>query len=646
MRACKLKYSTLATLLGSVLLAGCNGGTGSSTSGQSLSGEIASVSETNIAMKTNVVIYPSSVSHSNNLRDILKDNKTSAFSNPILGELSNKVAEAIGGKLGGLATLAAVNLLDMCGVHLLDDPAQAEFTQIESSLNDIENKLVQLNSSLNKYILEYENNTQNEYAQSFVITDTNVLNLYTNLAQNIFHKISESTTYTSSSLTQMWEDGERPPIDSVAAALLNKKQILKDYSDFPVNLDRTISLLSDDSASPYLASDGQTLLIQRNSDGNWTSSRQAPASNSGQFKNSLQASFNLFNTQNPMYGSNSITPQNLFLNKARWSQVVMTALFNDTVDLQRTYRIVEFIVEAKYSGDKDFGNLNLPSFMGNPKNKDVALDALDQIYRYKTWHLYQEAQAAIDMYSTGAKGSDITDFSIPDTCDNILDVGNKSGSGIGASSHLKIDLATFESYPYDYSWDGRSLTTKCTTISGASVTSSQDVVDMCESGQLINLNGNIYCAKYSTAMNNSIKTYINQMYHSKLPNMNIMSHKNIRVDIRGIEKDTQVIDWFNSADHLYFVNDSADSLHLRDGDPTNNYYVLMQDPSREYLYGEGYSDYGNNAAYVPFVYLACLPFDKNCNNSSPLIFNSQERRTTIGLEPSGNTNSFDFIYGN
>ena len=309
------------------------------------------------------------------------------------------------------------------------------------------------------------------------------------------------------------------------------------------------------------------------------------------------------------------TVQNYLYNKALWTQSVMRALYFNQISLQRSYRIVDFLIDAKY-GPSKITQIDLPSFMAgnNSKSYTDASNYLTAIYQFKTQLIYNEAIEAINWYQTGPKGSDVTDFIASSTCDDLTALGQ-----LGSANNESMSTQTFINESTNYGWDGKNLTTKCRiNVPGNSfisyVTTTQDVGEMCLTGQLVNLNGNIYCSSSSPGMvNNSLASalgVINGTTHYGLNTVlavNGSSYKGVNVE--NILGSTQIIYSNNSTGHLYTVNDEPGSLHLRGGDPKNNYFVILQDENHMYIYGESWQGWEG-------LFLQCIPHNSYCNFSS------------------------------
>ncbi len=613
-----MKHTLLyVTLIASGLaLGGCLGNQSSSsnTTGNT-SATITSMASSKFStFPPQVVTNPKSLNSNLTFRDTITN--TATYENPVLGYLGSRLSSIANEQVEGLMWTGINDLFGDMGINIFQNPEDAEFAQIEAQLTQIENSIATLNNNLTSFINTYNTNTSNAYQQNFAQVNTDVANYYSNLGQDIYNNEPNNST-----LTNNWEAGIIPAIPAETAALTNSTVINNYLNNFPAGLSQDINMLSDDSSDSYLDANGN-LLVTENADGTWSSTRAQVQPGAKMFYNALHAAYNEFVIAHSAYpNASQNTQQNYLLSKAQWTQIVMTALFNTTVDLQRTYRIVDFIVAAKFNQPQQFSNLNLPSFMGNPTSYQQAHVELATIYKYKTFNIMQEAQQMIDQFSTGGTGSDITDYSIPATCDDPLSHSN------GAASGQPMSLATFMAQSSNYVWDGKHLTTMCKTNSGNTVVTTQDVVDMCGprasgGGQvgLISLDSHIYCAaglnpsQYNSYLNQNISNAGNQADSDlALSNAIYASGDNIidSVDVRGIDNSTWIPVWFvSSQDHLSWVNDMTNQKHLHDGDPTNSYYVLMQDSERQYIYGEAY-----NSENLYGVYLMCVPSDSYCARS-------------------------------
>lgn len=526
------------------------------------------------------------------------------FLNPVVGELADLAGDDLGDVAGELSTDLAVNLLNSMGITVFNSPADAQYTQIESQLNGIENQLTSINQTLTTFVDDYYKNTAVQSAQTFYAINSYIYGNYTNFAQNVY------AGYPQSSYANQWESGVIPALlpESAAIIPLAKQRIYNAYASFPNDFNTQITQLSDDSDNSYLDGNGN-LLISENSDGSWNSTRvNSVTPGTGWFATNLANAFNNYIAQHPYYGeSNFNSNENLFLNAAQWTQIVKTALFYNDVGLQQSYQIIDSLLRIKYlSGDPKLASIDLPSFMGAPsnyQNYQQAHQALFQIFKYKQYIIYTEAQQAINQYLTGPNGSQLSNYTFPSNCDNL--------NG--------ISYAWLESNPNNsYNWNGKVVTTQCVNNNtGVKAYTAQDIGDMCNPGNLSNVGGNLYCGTYTG------NTYYNgqggELYNVVNSDMAIdydagLFEDDDTIDIRGFNLSTQ---YFGGQSQYYSLSEENGAYHVHDGWQASN-FMRLTDQYHVYDVGYGPNPNRSDDSVDMYVYISCVRYDLTChavNNS-------------------------------
>lgn len=526
------------------------------------------------------------------------------FLNPVVGELADLAGDDLGDVAGELSTDLAVNLLNSMGITVFNSPADAQYTQIESQLNGIENQLTSINQTLTTFVDDYYKNTAVKSTQTFYAINGYIYGDYTNFAQNIY------AGYPQSSYVNQWESGVIPalPPESAVIIPLAKQRIYNAYANFPNDFNTQITQLSDDSDNSYLDGNGN-LLISENSDGSWNSTRvNSVAPDTGWFAINLANAFNYYIAQYPYYGeSNFNSNENLFLNAAQWTQIVKTALFYNDVGLQQSYQIIDSLLRIKYlSGDPELASIDLPSFMGAPsnyQNYQQAHQALFQIFKYKQYIIYTEAQQAINQYLTGPSGSQLSNYTFPSNCDNLNN----------------ISYAWLESNPSNnYNWNGKNVTTQCVnTNTGVKAYTAQDIGDMCSPGNLSNVGGNLYCGTYTG--NTYYSGQGGELYNVVNSDMAIdydagLFEDDDTIDIRGFNLNTQ---YFGGQSQYYSLSQENGAYHVHDGWQASN-FMRLTDQYHVYDVGYGPNPNRSDDGVDMYVYISCVRYDLTChavNNS-------------------------------
>lgn len=529
------------------------------------------------------------------------------FLNPVVGELADLAGENAGEVAGELSTDLAVNLLNSMGITIFNSPADAQNMQIESQLNGIENQLTSIDQTLTTFVDDYYKNTAVQSTQTFYAINSYIYGDYTNFAQNVYagYPQTDATNYAGD-----WENGVIPAIPPESAVMipLAKQRVYSAYANFPSELNTQITQLSDDSDNSYLGSNGN-LLISENSDGSWNSTRvNNIAPGTGWFATNLTNAFNNYIAQHPYYGeSNFSTNENLFLNAAQWTQIVKTALFYNDVGLQQSYQIIDSLLRIKYlSGDPELASIDLPSFMGAPsnyQNYQQAHQALFQIFKYKQYIIYTEAQQAINQYLTGPNGSQLSNYTFPSNCDNLNN----------------ISYAWLESNPSNsYNWNGKNVTTQCVnTNTGVKAYTAQDIGDMCNPGNLSNVGGNLYCGTYTG--NTYYSGQGGELYNVVNSDMAIdydagLLEDDDTLDIRGFSLSTQ---GFGGQSQYYSLSNQDGAYHVHDGWQASN-FMRLTDQYHVYDVGYGPNPNRSDDGVDMYVYISCVRYDLTChavNNS-------------------------------
>lgn len=572
-------------------LVACNSGASSSTSNQS-----GNNANTNTAPITDTSVTMAAAGGG-----------VTTFLNPIIGELGDLAGDDLGDVAGELSTDLAVNLLNSMGITAFNSPADAQYSQIESQLNGIENQLTTINQNLTTFVDDYYKNTAVQSNQTFYAINSDIYGNYTNFAQNVYagYPQTDTTNYAGD-----WENGTIPtiPPESAVVIPLAKQRIYANYASFPDSFNKQITQLSDDSNNSYVDNSGN-LLISENSDGSWNSTRvNSIASGTGWFASNLANAFNNYTAQHPYYGQNNFSSnENLFLNAAQWTQIVKTALFYNDVGLQQSYQIIDSLLRIKYlSGDPQLASIDLPSFMGAPssyQNYQQAHQALFQIFKYKQYIIYTEAQQAINQYLTGPNGSQLSNYTFPSNCDNL--------NG--------ISYAWLESNPNNsYNWNGKVVTTQCVNNNtGVKAYTAQDIGDMCNSGNLSNVGGNLYCGTYTG--NSYYSDQGGELYNVVNSDMAIDYDAGIfedddAIDIRGFNLNTQ---YFGGQSQYYNLSQQNGAYHVHDGWQASN-FMRLTDQYHVYDVGYGPNPNRSDDSVDMYVYISCVRYDLTChavNNS-------------------------------
>lgn len=264
-------------------------------------------------------------------------------------------------------------------------------------------------------------------------------------------------------------------------------------------------------------------------------------------------------------------------------------------------------MRIKYlSGDPQLASIDLPSFMGAPssyQNYQQAHQALFQIFKYKQYIIYSEAQQAINQYLTGPNGSQLSNYTFPSNCDNL--------NG--------ISYAWLESNPNNsYNWNGKVVTTQCVNNNtGVKAYTAQDIGDMCNPGNLSNVGGNLYCGTYTG--NTYYSGQGGELYNVVNSNMAIDYDAGIfedddAIDIRGFNLNTQ---FFGGQSQYYSLSQQNGAYHVHDGWQSSNFMRLTD---QYHVYDVGYepNPYRSDDGVDMYVYISCVRYDLTChavNNS-------------------------------
>ena len=530
------------------------------------------------------------------------------FLNPIVSQLGDLAGADAGDVAGELSTDLAVNLLNSMGVTIFNSPQYYQNIQIESQLNAIETQLTSINQSLTTFVNIYYKDTYNNSSQTFDAINSDIYGTYTNFAQDVYagYPLTQQNLYAG-----QWESGVIPVIPPESAAIipLAKSRIYNAYANFPTAFNTEITQLSDDSDNPYVDSNGN-LMITENSDGSWTSTRtNSITPGTGWFAANLANAFNNYTAEHPYYGQNNFSSdENLFLNAAQWTQIVKTALFYNDMGLQQSYQIIDSLLRIKYlSGDPELASIDLPSFMGNPasyQNYQQAHQALFEIFKYKQYIIYTEAQQAINNYQTGPNGSQLSNFTFPQGCDDLNQISYE-------------DLVNNPNNQYN--WNGKIATTQCTNNNtGVKAYTAQDIGDMCNPGTLANIGGNLYCSSYTG--NTLYYGQGGELYNVVNSSMAIdydagLLEDDDTIDIRGFNLSTPVSDFGGG---MYFnVSNENGAWHVHDGWQQSN-FLRLTDQYHVYDVGYGPNPNRSDDGVDMYVYISCVRYDLTCkavNNS-------------------------------